>query len=295
MIERRIALTLPLFYLILIATYGYTTLNAEIPNPSETWPGYEMYSGDDDYCCPSDDQPSCCFRGHIFALGPEFYHIKRTREGGTRQSGNAIGVRANYDHIKRYKIYWGGQAFYGSGILKGHALDGDKIRSRFTDRQIEGSLGYTFAGKEAPYFSFTPYVGYGYFWEKNKFLNPSPLLVTFTTRFPYMPFGFLSSAMINPCFKVGLNARFKYLWNPKCKISGDADFEDVDLQVGEHIQYRIELPVGYFLQCLCNGLEITAIPFYERRWYGGKPNFPFDFAETKLKIYGLTLQLVYQF
>lgn len=244
---------------------------------------------------PCDEVAPVCFNGHIFSIGPELYHINRTRQGGTRQHGNAIGVRATYDHIKRYRLYWGGQAFYGSGILRGHTGSKDDIHSRLTDEQIEGSLGYTLGTKNFPYFLFTPFAGYGYFKERNKFNPPSPLSVTFSTDFQYIPFGFLSSAMVNSWLRVGLNARFRWLWDAHCKVTHDPEFGRLKLLVEDRIHYRIELPFVYCRPLFCQLLEVAIVPFYERRTYGGRENYPFDFFETKLRIYGINFQLIYQF
>lgn len=246
-------------------------------------------------CCCQESEPCTPVQAHILTLAPEYYYLKRNRDGGTKQSGNIGGIRASYDYIKRYNIYVGAQAFYGCGILKGHAGDDSKIRSRWTDEQIEGYAGYTFQGKCAPNFSFTPFGGYGYFREINKFMSPSPLHLKFTTQFGYFAYGFLSSAMINPCLSIGLNARFRTPWEPKCKVSNDPEFDDVKLLVGNHLQYRIEIPIVYRRKFICDLIEFGAMPFYEMREYGGRENFPFDFFKTKIKIFGIDFQVIYRF
>src|SRR5436190_24377747 len=103
--------------------------------------GFSVLHGDDSECC-------CEFLPlYKASIGPEFYHVKRTREGGTSQSGNLIGVRGSFERIGRYKWYIGIEGLYGQGIIKGHSGSGLKLRSRLTDRQIEGRFGYTFQGK----------------------------------------------------------------------------------------------------------------------------------------------------
>lgn len=42
-------------------------------------------------------------------------------------------------------------------------------------------------------------------------------------------------------------------------------------------------------------MAVGLVPFYEYRFYGHRANFPFDFLETKLKLYGATLKLHYLF
>lgn len=270
----------------LMAESGYPENWNDFPN--------SYYSQEDDeYCgCPEEHRH---VESNIVTIAPEYYYLKRDRDGGTKQSGSSGGIRVSYDHIKRYKFYWGGQAFYGTGILDGHTGSGDKIRSRWTDEMVEGYLGYTFQTKAAPYFSFTPLGGCGYFCEINRFISPSPLHLKFTTSFGYFAYGFLSSAMVTPCLSVGLNARFRTPWETHCKVTDDPEFDDIKQLVGEKLQYRIEVPIVYQKKFICGLVEFGLMPFYEVREYGGRENFPFDFFKTKINIYGINFQGIYRF
>lgn len=266
------------------------------PYFADPYPPSNYYS---EYLQEADCDPCQEERRHVKAniitVAPEYYHLKRNRAGGTSQRGNLGGIRISYDHIKRYKFYWGAQAFWGTGILNGRTASDSKIRSRWTDEMVEGYLGYTFQTKNFPYFSFTPFGGYGYFRETNKFISPSPLHVKFTTTFGYFAYGFLSNTMITPCISVGLNARFRTPWEPRCKVSDDPDFDDLKQLVGEQLQYRIEIPIVYQKKFIFDFVEFGLMPFYEYREYGGRENFPFDFLKTKIKIYGINLQVITRF
>jgi hypothetical protein len=251
-------------------------------------------------CCQEYIQETCpeekpMFHGHILSLGPEWYYINRTKKGGTTQHGSCIGVRANYDHIKRYKIYYGGQAFYGTGTLDGHTGSDLKLRSRLTEAQVEGSLGYTFQAKWCFQPWITPIIGYGYFYDKNDFKKPSPLTVTYTLQYSYVPFGFLSGLMLNPSTSLGLNVRVRYPIEPKCRISNDPEFDDTKMHVDEELGFRIELPLVYKTNQFCRSLLVGILPFFDFRHYGGRANYPFDFIDTKLRIYGANVQIMYQF
>lgn len=240
-----------------------------------------------------------CYRGHIFGIGPEVYAIRRNRAGGTKQRGALMGVRANYDHIKRYHIYVGAQLFYGNGILDGKTGEDDRLRSRWTDLEAEGVVGYCFQMKCAPRFAATPFLGYGYFKEKNSFSPPSPLLVELSTRFQYATFGALTSVSLLPWLTVGFNARFRWPWQVRCHVLDD-EFGNATLNVGERLQYRLELPIVYGFYCSCEESLATrwgikCMPFYERRPYGAYANFPFDYLKTTIEAYGLNFQLIYSF
>lgn len=249
----------------------------------------------DCYDCETVDSPSCARQGNILSLGPELYRICRSKHGGTKQHGNAIGVRLTYDYIKRYNIYCGAQLFYGSGILNGHSGGGSKLRSRLTDLQAEASIGYTFQTKCFPLATLTPYLGGGYFKEINDFTDPSPIPAKFNTHYPYAAFGFLSSVYVVPWATVGLNARFRAPWEVRCKVTDDPDFENVTQQVSNELQFRIEVPFAYVGYFFLEGLEMSLVPFYERRLYGARENYPFNFSKTCFNIYGLNAQLIYRF
>jgi hypothetical protein len=278
----------------LLAFSFFTTLSlnamAESANPENWYECPNTY-----YTCCECPEEYCYDRANVVTIAPEFYHLARAREGGTKQNGNLNGIRVSYDHIKRCKLYWGAQAFYGTGILDGYTGGGTRIRSRWTDEMVEGNLGYTFQTNSPAYFSFTPFGGYGYFRETNKFSSPSPFDLKFTTSFSYFSYGFLSSARVSPCLTMGLNARFRTPWEPRCKVSEDPEFEDIEQIVGERLQYRIEIPIVYKRKFLCGVLEFGLMPFYEVREYGGKENFPFDYFKTTIDIYGISLQGIFHF
>lgn len=237
----------------------------------------------------------CCTNGNILTIGPEFSYLKRKRKGGTEQSGMIYGVRATYDRLKRYGYYLGAQAYYGTGIITGHNSIGSKLKSQWTDAQIEGNVGYTFQYKYFPFVSLTPFIGGGYFHETNKFKSPSPLPLKFITTFPYLSYGFLSKLNVTSFLSIGLNGRFRSIWEAKCRVKDDPDFEKIKLQVGHSFHYRIEIPFVYCRPLLWNLIELGAVPFFELRSYGGRENFPFDFFKTTVRLYGVNVQIIFRF
>lgn len=240
----------------------------------------------------------CCFQGlqaddaiHQFFIGPEVYHVKRLREGGSKQEGWIGGVRLGYERFKSWGFYWGGDALWAEGKLKGHSALGAKLRSRFKDSSIEGRLGYTLTYHYCYCFTFTPFVGVGYFSETNNFVRSSPLPVHFRIHFSYGCGGFLSSFFYSPEWEAGINFKVKYpITDPKCHVTHDPLFEDSKSLVKSRFQYRVELPITYHYAC---NWSASLVPFYEYRNYGGHVNFPFDFLDTRLSIYGVTFKFIY--
>lgn len=241
-------------------------------------------------------QASCCCEnsGHQLFIGPEIYYVKRTKEGGAQQSGPLYGVRAGYERIKRYKFYWGLDGLYARGTIKGKVAD-QRLKSELIDSNVEVRMGYTFASKCGFRPSLTPFFGVGRFWEKNDYQSPSPQHFHFHNHFLYIPAGFLSHLFITENFSIGLNFKARFILEGKIKVSNDPEFGDSTQNYEEKVQYRVELPLLYET-CWCDQqLGIGLTPFYEYRPYGKRVNFPFDFLETKFKLYGATVKLMLLF
>ena len=234
-------------------------------------------------------------------LGPEIYHISRLKEGGSKQQGFLYGIRMGYDHVRRYKLYWGMDVLWAQGTLKGSRkretphgeILTDHLKSIFTDINLEGRAGYTFQSKNWRCASFTPYTGLGYFWENNDYKHPSPLQVLFKNRFFYLPVGFLSQIFVTPSLSIGFNFKLRYLLEAVQKVEHDPEYGKLTQHYQEKLQYRIEIPVSYFFCWKDYPLGASIVPFFEYRPYGHRANFPSDFLEVKLKIYGATLKLHY--
>lgn len=234
---------------------------------------------------------------HQFYIGPEFYYISRDKDGKdgrAKQHGYIYGGRAGYDRIKRYRIYWGVEGVYATGDIRGHKK-GKKVKIDFTDENIEGRLGYTFQMKKGWMPAFVPFVGYGYIRETSKFKKPSPIPIKQRITFDYIAAGFLSQFYPHPLWVVGVNFKARFLFNSKCKISDDPDYEDFTQNIEHKVQYRVELPITYRLNCWCDHLAVAVVPFWDYRHYGEHANFPFDFKDVKLNFYGFDLRLMYMF
>lgn len=234
-------------------------------------------------------------KSHEFSLNPEIYFLERVREGGTRQKGWMKGIRVSYEHIQRCSIYWGGHYLYGRGTLHGHNAAPNAIKSTFTDQDAEARLGFTFQSKRCMHPTIIPYLGYGYFSEINDFKSPSPVKIKLKTSSPYMGLGFISFLTVKPGLTIGFNFKGKWNYRTRCKIGNDPQFNNPEMIVENKINYRLELPIKYEYPTLCNHFIIGVCPFYERRHYGGRENFPFDFLDTKIKTYGIALQFIFNF
>lgn len=232
-----------------------------------------------------------------FYIGPEINYVNRdkaSKYGRAEQHDFIYGGSLGYDRIKRCCIYWGANAAFAVGDLNGHKME-KHIKLRFKEENIEGRLGYTFQMKQRWLPTLVPFIGYGYMRETNKFKRPSPLLIKQTVTFDYVTFGFLTQFYPYPLWVLGLNFKARILFNSKCKISDDPDYDNISQNIKHKVQYRVELPIIYRLSCWCDKLSVALVPFYEYRHYGEHPNFPFDFKDVKLNFYGFNMRLMYLF
>lgn len=226
-----------------------------------------------DFCCR---YPSQCL-----TLGPQVYHSKRIKKGGTEQHGVLYGLQLSYDHIKRYNLYWGLEGSYAEGKLHGESVNGSSLVSHLTDTEVEARLGYTFQEKNGFQKLFTPFVGVGYFDQTNHFCSPSPIRLHFRDSFKYGVAGFLTRILLTEDFRAGAIFKAKFMHDGKSKVSHDPDFPDSTLIMAERTQYSLDLLFTYLFCCSGFTININVVPFFQYRHYGGRENYPFDLIETK--------------
>jgi len=226
---------------------------------------------------------------HRLYIGPEFYHAKRTKDSGSKQTGWLWGGRGLYERRRHAGFYWAADAYYACGEISGKTASGSSLLSKLRDSEIEGRLGYAFCVKKDAKLTMIPYGGYGYFYSKNAFKKPSPLPYDLDICFEYGLLGAEASFFPFPCLECGLNFKAKYMLEGKSKVKDDPDFDNFTQEIESQIQYEADLPFRYY-SCLCNKQFIAVFaPFYRYRHFGGKVNWPFDFIDTKYSIYGARL------
>lgn len=225
-------------------------------------------------------------------VGPETYYLKRTRKGGSEQTGWLYGGRALYERLIPSGFYWALDGYYAYGCIDGKSSSGKTLKSNLTEAEVEGRLGYSICFKCLPRFSFTPYGGYGGYYGKNAFIHPTTIHCKFHDRIHYASGGFILSVRIKPCWQAAIDFRAKYMLHGKSVITNDPDRENLSLTMNNEWQYELALPVYYQTCWKGHYLKMIIAPFYRYRHFGGMFNFPYDFIDTKLRSYGGRL-LVY--
>lgn len=222
-------------------------------------------------------------------IGPEFYYAQRKKDGGTKQTGWLYGGRALYERRVPCGFYWAVDGYYAYGKLHGKGSSGSKLKSELTEKEIEGRLGYSFSLNPCKNITITPFGTYGYYCNKNKFVDPSPLEVTYHDSYQYGGGGISLSLPLTRCFTAELIFNAKYMFQAKSIVKDDPEYDDIKLIIENKMQYEASLPLRY-ATCL-KGWKITieCAPFYRFRHFGERPNYPFDFIETKFQNYGVSL------
>ncbi|MGA8163880.1 MAG: hypothetical protein WB791_02510 [Waddliaceae bacterium] len=223
---------------------------------------------------------------HKGFIGPEIYHMKRTKKGGSRQTGWLYGGRALYERLRRQGWYWALRGNYASGCLTGKTASGGHLNSRVAEAEIEGRGGYSFCCSPWKLSSLTPYAGYGYLYSKNRFLATSPLPCTFHNRLHYGTIGLLSLVCFTDNLEAGFDLQAKFTVEGKSIVTDDPDYDTVTLFMKNKTQYEVNIPVRY-RTCWQNcAIVVSLIPFYRFRRYGSQGNYPFNFIDTKFHLYG---------
>jgi hypothetical protein len=232
-------------------------------------------------------------KGHQLYLGTDVYYIDRTKVGGTKQTGVLGGIKVGYDYIKRYKFYYGLEGLYAGGELTGKSSQGNRLKSNYTDAYAEGRFGYTIQQKCGYRCAFIPFVGGGYYLEKNNFVRPSPIPIHSKITFCYFTGGFLSQVSPLENLDVQLNFKIRYMWDPQNSVSNDPKADSCKMLIkNQRLQYRVDLPFIYHWNS-CFLLSIG--PFYDYRHYGGLDCYPYNFIETTVRNYGVSLKCIYNF
>ena len=231
----------------------------------------------------------------LFKAGPETYHLRREREGGTNQDGWITGVRLGFDRIKRYKMYLGCDYLYATGPLQGSTATGRALSSYITDETLEGRVGYTFRQKDTREAFISPFVGYGYFREVNAFYSPSPIPCKFTDTFHFAALGFLSGVNFTPLLSMGINFKLRFMQGGESKVSDDPIYDTVFLKMHDEIQVRLDVPFMLSPYKTRHSFGLLFSPFYEFRHFGGREGFPFNYKDTKFYLYGAHFALTYRF
>lgn len=232
---------------------------------------------------------------HGAGFGPISYYLKRQRDGGSRQEGGLYGFHVFYERIKPKAFYWGVDYFRSTGELNGRTGSGSALTSDYTEWESEIRAGYTWQLCWPCDILVSPFAGGGYFQSDHQFRSPSPMLVEFRNTYSYGSAGITTRAVFAPGWTLGFRGRAMYNFQPRNQVTGDPVMGTITTLIENEMQYHAELPVHYTCFSDESCFELIIAPFYYYRHLGGRENFPFDFVDTRFHLYGLRLQLLYNF
>jgi hypothetical protein len=231
------------------------------------------------------------FGPHAFFLGPEVCYIKRVREGGSEQSGNLVGGHFRYDRISPCSVYWGFDGYYDTGHVSGKTASGREIKSTIDEYELQARLGYSLYAPERRKLLIIPYACYSYFYGSNKFDHPSPVQYRLHDHLHSGGGGIWVSFSLIDCLRCGVDFSARYIIKGYNRVTNDPEHDNVKLEVESKWQYQVEVPIEYAMAICDYRFEMRIVPFYRFRHLGGKPNYPFDYIETRFHESGAQLML----
>lgn len=241
-----------------------------------------------------------CGPNHL-GLGPETYYMERKRDGERAENGWMFGERLYYERLRPNCLYYGAEQYYAVGCISRRTQFDTAFVLKMIDAEVEGRFGYTLYNRSPISVMFTPFVGYGNFTGTSKYIQPHFLRLTFHPTFDYFTAGFLSAYFFcNGFASIGLNMKYKFMHHGINKVI-DRTHDDCRCvafyqSMGNRTHIQVDVPFTYYYWCCREQpFEISIVPFYRNRIYGGQNNFHFDFIETNIQMWGGRFMLVYVF
>ena len=223
---------------------------------------------------------------HFVSLGPEAYHLKRDKKGGSWQDGWLAGFRGSYEKLNDKGLYFSVDGYWATGELEGNSNSGNTLKSDVTEYQAEGRIGGSYSFPKSCCVTWVPYLAYGYFSSHNHFVSPTPLIYKSKSEFYYFAGGAMLLVSIGNCWNAGFHFKYKLPEEPKCIIQNDPFYGTLTLNMGVQTQYEFELPIRYRSQWAGRKTGLMITPFYRFRHYGHQANYPSDCIDTRFHIWG---------
>ncbi|CRX37610.1 hypothetical protein [Estrella lausannensis] len=230
------------------------------------------------------------FGPHRLSAFAEGGRVSRKRQGGTHQKGALLGYGCEYERLKNSGIYLLGRAVGDEGTLRGRTGSGFKIKSRYDSQEYFGRGGWSFCFGERDSFVVAPFAGGGYFRSENRFVDPSPIPVNMQVHFLYALGGLTFEWRKQEDLYYTFSFQGKKPFDPECVIKDDPELFEIHQLFKSKMQWDVE--TGFrkmWGACFgCKG-ALEGQLFYRHSRYGKKENFPFDFADTRQKFWGIRI------
>lgn len=236
------------------------------------------------------------------------------KQKSSKSSGWLYGARASYDLIKPGFVYVGADAEYKTGELTGNAkiqtvietpdLTEEQVlgfqlidlkestKSEYTDMRGEVRAGFTFSNLQIVKGRVTPFALIGYEKEVHKYISPTPASIEDTLTYNYFGAGIISQILVADQMTVGLNVKFKWMFNTKHKTSNENWIDNNEISCPGCFHYIVEIPVAYTVN---DSVQISINPIYEYKNYD-KHKFDNSTKErNSMHMFGGAINLDYMF
>jgi hypothetical protein len=248
-----------------------------------------------------------------FSISPLFGKAQM-KQGTVKEKGWLYGVKGNYDLINPNCFYFGAEIGYKAGDLKGNGdatfttvnivdpatrvetptaiLVEEKTKSKYSDLWGEIRVGFTLANFGLSNSFISPYFVVGAEREKDYFVSPTTLEIKHKIEYGYLGCGAVSSFILSPCLSLGLNVKFKWMFNSHASTSGSPDIKEKGISPANHFHWYIEAPLTW---AIAPNMSLGIAPFYEYKNYERHKHELLGKEKATFQMYGGLIQLAYAF
>jgi hypothetical protein len=228
------------------------------------------------------------FAGCSHLTGNFIFGKAELKQHTVKEDGWLYGAKGNFDFISPNSIYLGAEVGYKQGDLEGKTHDEAlTTESEYSDFWAEGRLGFTL-GEFGYAGYFSPYFVAGYEKEKHEFTPPTPLQIKHILTYGYIGCGAISSFSLTDCLSTGLNIKFKWMFNTKCKVNAGPEIEHEGLSSAGSFHWSVEAPLKYMVS---QNFFLAVAPFYEYKNYDKHKLACIGKEKSHFHMYGALVQL----
>lgn len=237
-----------------------------------------------DYCFPvyageGLDQQVVVYPVNFLTLSPT-YGYAYLKQDKCKEKGSIYGIIGNYDIIAPESLYLGVEVGYRFANLNGCITHKDQLtaidqndnlfvldqiilkkdsKSKYDDLFGDLKVGYTLG---TPLGYAIPYLVFGGERENQEFIGD--LKVNHLLKYLYFGVGAKSNFVLSQGVSLGLNAKFKWMFNSNTKTIGDLQLKDKSISAANRFHWEVEAPISFILSPM---MTFAIVPYYQYKNY----------------------------
>ncbi len=181
-------------------------------------------------------------------------------EQGKKLNGTLWGLDGGYIYKHPCGLYGQIEGTYMQGKLHGSHTEGLFVY----DFDVEGTVGYPIYSYN---FTFTPFIGIGYEFDRQRFDEEDEDEETVEMRYHiiYVPFGLNIHYAVTPCFAFGVRFKATAQADSTLRVT---KFNHSRLELTKTTGYLVEIPFVWHIPCYNFNWKVILIPYWKYNVYG---------------------------